>query len=100
MTTSGRLSPRERKAAVKSVAVLGMSGTSTTADPVGWAVPAEKIAEALRTHSSCIPSAMSEWNETVPLPTTWAGWWLRRMTQGLLRCDCGMGGSRSPRTVR
>lgn len=92
MTKPNRLSPQERKAAVKSVGVLGMSGTSTTDDPVGWAVPAEKIAEALRTHSSCIPSAMSGWSETVPLPTTWAGWWLRRMTHATLRCDCGMGG--------
>lgn len=92
MTASGRLSQQERKAAAKSVALLDMSGTSITGDPVEWAVPAERIAEALRTHSSCIPSAMSGWSETVPLPTTWAGWWLSRMTHGMLRCACGTGG--------
>lgn len=92
MTASGRLSQKERKAAAKSVALLDMSGTSTTDDPVEWEVPAERIAEVLRTHSSCIPSAMSGWSATVPLPTTWAGWWLSRTTHGMLLCDCGTGG--------
>ena len=92
MTKLERLSPLERKAVAKSVVLLGMSGTSTTDDPEEWAVPAERIAEVLRTHSSCIPNAMSEWSETVPLPMTWAGWWLRRTTHAMLRCDCGTGG--------
>ena len=89
MTKQERLSPRVRKAAVKSAAMLGLSGSSITVDPVAWEAPPERIAVALQMHSSCIPHAMSEWNETVPLPTSWAGWWLSRLTHGMSRCNCG-----------
>jgi len=100
MKTSGRLSTKERKAVANAVAALGLSGTSTTDDLVEWEVPPERIAEVQRTHSSCIPPAMSGWSETVPLPATWATWWISRMTHAQHGSDCGMGGAISQQTVR
>lgn len=75
-----KLSTKERKGVANAVEWLGVSGISTTDDPVEWEVHPERIAEVLQTHSSCIPPAMSGWNETVPLPTTWAIWWISRAT--------------------
>lgn len=92
MSKSRRPSPVGLRDVVKSVEVLGVSGTTTTDGPEGWVVRPEKIREALQTHSSCIPSAMSEWSRTVPMPMSWAGWWLNRMTHGLARCECGTAG--------
>lgn len=87
------LSMKERRAAVNAVAVLGVNGIFTIDDHEEWAVRPERIAEVLRTHSSCIPSAMSGWSETVPTPTTWAIWWISRLAQAKHSSECGMGGS-------
>lgn len=100
MTRPRKQSPIGLRDVVNSAEVLGVDVTSITDDPEGWAVRPEKIAEALRTHSSCIPPAMSGWSATAPMPMTWAGWWLNRMTHGLSRCTCGTDGRTSKKTVR
>lgn len=100
MTKHGRLSTSEREAAVSAAGALGASGIFTTGDPEEWAVHPELIAEVRRTHFFCIPNAMSGWSETVPLPTTWAIWWISRMTHAQHGSECGMGGATYPQTVR
>lgn len=100
MRISGVSFTKERKAAVNAAVALGLCGTSITGDPVEWEVPPERIAEAQRTHSSCIPNAMSGWSETVPLPATWAIWWISRMTHAQHGSECGTGGATSRQTVR
>lgn len=92
MMKQERLSTSERVAAANAVGALGAYGIFTTGDPEEWAVHPELIAEAWQTHSCCIPSAMSGWNGTVPLPTTWAIWWISRMTHAQHGSGCGMGG--------
>lgn len=87
MKRSEKLFTNEQKRIANVVKVLGVSGISTTDDPVEWEVHPERIAEVLQMHSSCIPNAMSGWNETVPLPTTWAIWCINRMT----RAKCRLG---------
>lgn len=99
MTVSGNSSTKERKAAVTAAEALGLSGTSITGDPEGWEAPAERIAEALQTHSSCIPPATSGWNETVRLPTTWAIWWVKRLIHAQHGSNCGTDGTFSQQTV-
>ena len=99
MKKQGRLSTREREAAANAVGALGAYGIFTTGDLEEWAVHPELIAEAQRTHYSCIPNAMSGWNETVPIPTTWAIWWISRLTHANHQSDCGMGGESSTQTV-
>ena len=98
MGTSRKSSLVALKDVVNSAELLGLSGIFTIADPEEWVVRPEKIREALQTHSSCIPSATSEWSQTVPIPMSWAGWWLNRMTHGLERCKCGTAGGSSKRT--
>lgn len=88
MKISEKLSTNERKRVANVVRALGVSGISTTDDPVEWEVHRERIAEVLQTHSSCIPNAMSGWNETVPMPTTWAIWCINRMTHA--KCQLGL----------
>lgn len=95
MKKHGRLSTSEREAAANAVGALGAYGIFTTGDPEEWAVHPDLIAEAYRTHCSCIPNAMSGWSETVPLPTTWAIWWISRMTHAQHGSDCGTDGSPS-----
>ena len=87
-----KLSTKERKAVANVVEVLGVTGKYTTDDLEEWEVHPERIAEVQRTHSSCIPLAMSGWSETVPLPTTWAIWWISRVTHAKHQSECGMGG--------
>jgi hypothetical protein len=99
MTKQGRLSTKEREAAANAVAALGAYGIFTTGDPEEWVVHPELIAEAWRTHCSCIPNAMSGWSETVPLPSTWAIWWISRMTHAKHESDCGTGGDTSVQKV-
>lgn len=100
MNRSSRLSSAERKAAVKSAVALVGADSFTIDDPVAWEVRPERIQAALRTHSSCIPPATSEWSDSVPLPTSWAGWWVSRMTHAMSRCACGTAGSYSVRQDR
>ena len=97
MKTSGRLSTKERKAVATAAAALGLSGTSITGDHEEWEAPVERIAEVLQTHSSCIPPAMNGWSATVPLPTTWAIWWVKRMIHAQHGSNCGMAGICSPK---
>jgi len=87
-----RLFTKERMAVANAVVMLGVSGSSITDDLAEWEVHPERIAEVLRTHSSCIPNATSGWSETVPLPTTWAIWWVSRAAQAKHQSECGMGG--------
>lgn len=98
MTASENSYTSEQKAAVNAAEALGLSGTSITGDPEEWEAQAERIAEALQTHSSCIPPATSGWNQTVRLPTTWAIWWVKRLIHATHGSDCGTGGIRSPKT--
>ena len=100
MTKREKLSTKEREAVVSAAEALGAYGIFTTGDPEEWAVHPELIAEARRTHFFCIPNAMSGWSETVPLPTTWAIWWISRMTHAQHGSECGMGGVTSQKTVR
>lgn len=83
---------KERMDVANAVVMLGVSGSSTTDDLEEWEVHPERIAEVLRTHSSCIPNVMSGWSETVPMPTTWAIWWVSRAAQAKHQSGCGMGG--------
>lgn len=92
MNKQERLSLKERMVAANAVALLEVSGKYTTDDLGEWEVRPERIAEVLRTHSSCIPNAMSGWSETVQMPTTWAIWWVSRMTHASHQSECGMGG--------
>jgi hypothetical protein len=85
---------KERRVVANVVEVLGVTGKYTTDDLAEWEVHPERLAEVLRTHSSCIPLATSGWNETVPLPTTWAIWCISRMTHAkcqLNLASCGGG---------
>ena len=84
---------KDQTVVANAVEMLGVYGKSTTDDLAEWEVLPERIAEVQRTHSSCIPNATSGWNETVPLPTTWAIWWLSRLTHAKHQSGCGMGGS-------
>ena len=93
MTTREKQSEKDRMNVANAVALVGASGISTIDDPEEWVVLPEKIAEVQRTHSFCIPNATSGWNETVPLPTTWAIWWLSRLTHAKHQSGCGMDGS-------
>ena len=93
MNRHGNLSTKERMVVANAVALLEVSGRSTTDDLGEWEVRPERIAEVLRTHSSCIPNAMSGWSETVQMPTTWAIWWVSRMTHANHQSECGMGGN-------
>lgn len=96
----GNLSTKEQKIAASAVARLGRCGISITEGPEEWAVHPEKIAEVLQTHSCCIPNAMTGWNETVPLPSSWGSWWANRMIHAMLQCECGTGGKTSQQTVK
>lgn len=89
-----KLSTSEREGVANAVAMLEVSGSFTTDDLGEWEVRPERIAEVLRTHSSCIPSATSGWSETVQMPTTWAIWWISRLAQAKHQSECGMGGVR------
>ena len=93
MTQRKKQLEKDRASVANAVALVGAHGNSTTDDLVEWEVLPEKIVEVQRTHSSCIPSATSGWNETVPLPTTWAIWWLSRLTHAKHQSGCGMGGN-------
>jgi len=93
MTTREKQSEKDRMSVANAVALVGASGNFTIDDLAEWVVLPEKIAEVQQTHSSCIPNATSGWNETVPLPTTWAIWWLSRLTHAKHQSGCGMGGS-------
>lgn len=93
MTTREKQSEKDRMNVANAVALVGAYGNSTTDDQEEWVVLPEKIAEVQRTHFSCIPNATSGWNETVPLPTTWAIWWLSRLTHAKHQLSCGMDGS-------
>jgi hypothetical protein len=84
---------KDRMVVANAVEMLGVSGKSTTDDLAEWVVHPERIAEVQQTHFSCIPNATSGWNETVPLPTTWAIWWLSRLTHAKHQSGCGMDGS-------
>lgn len=83
---------KDRTVVASVVEMLGVSGKSTTDDLAEWVVHPELIVEVQRTHFSCIPNATSGWNETVPLPTTWAIWWISRLTHAKHQSECGMGG--------
>jgi len=83
---------KDRTVVANAVEMLGVSGRYITDDLAEWEVHPERIAEVQRTHSSCIPLATSGWNETVPLPTTWAIWWISRVTHAKHQSECGMGG--------
>lgn len=83
---------KDRTVVANAVEMLGVTGKYTTDDLEEWEVPPERIVEVQRTHSSCIPPATSGWNETVPLPTTWAIWWISRVTHAKHQSECGMGG--------
>jgi hypothetical protein len=83
---------KDRTVVANAVEILGVTGRYTTDDLAEWEVPPERIVEVQRTHSSCIPLAMSGWSETVPLPTTWAIWWISRVTHAKHQSECGMGG--------
>lgn len=93
MNRQEKLSMKERMVAANAVDLLEVSGKYTTDDLGEWEVRPERIAEVQQTHSSCIPNAMSGWNKTVPLPTTWAIWWVSRMTHANHQSGCGMGGN-------
>jgi hypothetical protein len=93
MTTREKQLEKDRMSVANAVALVGASGSFITDDLVEWVVLPEKIAEVQRTHFSCIPNATSGWNETVPLPTTWAIWWLSRLTHAKHQSGCGMAGS-------
>ncbi len=84
-----KLSTKERKAVANVVEVLGVTGKYTTDDLEEWEVHPERLVEVQRTHSSCIPLAMSGWSETVLLPTTWAIWCISRMTHA--KCQLNLG---------
>ncbi len=83
---------KDQTVVANAVEILGVTGRYTTDDLEEWEVPPERIVEVQRTHSSCIPLAMSGWSETVPLPTTWAIWWISRVTHAKHQSECGMGG--------
>ena len=83
---------KDQTVVANAVEILGVTGRYTTDDLAEWEVPPERIVEVQRTHSSCIPPAMSGWSETVPLPTTWAIWWISRVTHAKHQSECGMGG--------
>ena len=83
---------KDQTVVANAVEILGVTGRYTTDDLAEWEVPPERIVEVQRTHSSCIPLAMSGWSETVPLPTTWAIWWISRVTHAKHQSECGMGG--------
>lgn len=93
MKKHGNSSIRERRAAANDVAVMGINGIFTIDDHEEWVVLPEKIVEVLRTHSSCIPPAMSGWSATVPMPTTWGIWWLSRLAQATHGSGCGTAGT-------
>ena len=93
MTTREKQLERDRVSVANAVALVGAYGNTTTDGQGEWVVLPEKIAEVQRTHISCIPNATSGWNETVPLPTTWAIWWLSRLTHAKHQSSCGMDGS-------
>ena len=93
MTKREKQLEKDRMNVANAVAMVGAFGISTIDDPEEWEVLPEKIAEVQRTHSSCIPNATSGWNETVPLPTTWAIWWISRLTHAKHQSECGTGGS-------
>lgn len=83
---------KDRTVVANAVEILGVTGRYTTDDLAEWEVPPERIVEVQRTHSSCIPLATSGWSEIVPLPTTWAIWWISRVTHAKHQSECGMGG--------
>jgi len=93
MTKREKQLEKDRMNVANAVAMVEASGIFTIDDPEEWEVLPEKIAEVQRTHFSCIPNATSGWNATVPLPTTWAIWWISRLTHAKHQSECGMGGS-------
>jgi hypothetical protein len=76
------------------------NGITTIGDPVLWEVHPESIVEALTTASCYIPDAMSVSKEIGKSPTSWAGWWVRRMSLAKSLSDSGTGGNSSIKTVR
>jgi hypothetical protein len=93
MTIREKQFDKDRMSFATAVVLVGATRNFTIDDLAEWVVLPEKIAEVQRTHSSCIPNATSGWNETVPLPTTWAIWWLSRLTHAKHQSGCGMAGS-------